>query len=52
MGKIEERSSMHHFLVLRRNCDNKLAIIVFDFAAPDSIERVVSGDTSCGTIVS
>ena len=32
--------------------DNKLAIIVFDFAAPDSIERAVSGDTSCGTIVS
>ena len=32
--------------------DNNLAIIVFDFAAPDSLEKVVSGDTSCGTIVS
>ena len=32
--------------------DNNLAIIVFDFAAEDSLERVVSGDTSCGTIVS
>ena len=32
--------------------DNNLAIIVFDFAAEESLERVVSGDTSCGTIVS
>lgn len=32
--------------------DNNLAIIVFDFAAEESLERVVAGDTSCGTIVS
>ena len=31
--------------------DNRLPIIVFDFAQPDSLERVTSGDTSIGTIV-
>ena len=32
--------------------DNQLPIIVFDFASPDSLEKVTSGDTSIATIVS
>ncbi|MDR0932664.1 MAG: UMP kinase [Victivallales bacterium] len=32
--------------------DNDLPIIVFDFSDPDSFERILSGDTDAGTIVS
>ena len=32
--------------------DNELPIIVFNFSDPDSLERILSGDTEAGTIVS
>ena len=32
--------------------DNDLPIIVFNFSDPDSLERILSGDTEAGTIVS
>jgi uridylate kinase len=32
--------------------DNKLPIIVFDFAAPGALEGVLNGDASFGTVVS
>ena len=32
--------------------DNDLPIVVFNFSAPGSMERVLSGDTSAGTIIS
>ena len=31
--------------------ENKLPVIVFDFSSPDTLERVVRGDTSAGTVV-
>lgn len=31
--------------------DNSLPIIVFNFSEPDSLSRVISGDTSVGTVV-
>jgi len=32
--------------------DNRLPVVVFDFAAPGAMERVLAGDTTAGTIVS
>ena len=32
--------------------DNDLPVIVFDFSSPDTLERVISGDSSAGTVVS
>ncbi|MBP5531263.1 MAG: UMP kinase [Lentisphaeria bacterium] len=32
--------------------DNDLPVIVFDFSSPDTLERVVMGDSSAGTVVS
>ena len=32
--------------------DNDLPIIVFNFSDPDSLERILAGDTGAGTIVS
>jgi uridylate kinase len=32
--------------------DNGLPVIVFDFSSPDTLERVISGDSSAGTVVS
>ena len=32
--------------------ENMLPVIVFDFSSPDTLERVISGDTDAGTVVS
>ena len=32
--------------------ENMLPVIVFDFSSPDTLERVISGDSSAGTVVS